>query len=256
MRHSIAAFALAIPFVAVGAGCSEPAACANDGDCFAGESCIAGECLAADEDAGTDSGSADAGGDSGGQSDTGGAGDSGAVEDTGATEDTGSTADAALPACIVDPFEAQCTNDDEGQGEWGAGIYLRGDNSNWTCTDTDYSTSLDGRICYFEGGDYYRIPIMPCDERSFRFRVVLRPHQTCDPSAWSFPMRVNGLEFACDGQIYEGDFYRIECHRTAEQATWTVLVKQWASVWTTRYGVVSPEGANAQYDYTISAEAF
>lgn len=234
------------------AGCSDnPQACDTAGDCFSGETCVAGRCQ---PQSGTDGGgnadndtnnTPDSGADSSGQ-------DTSGDEDTGG-QNTGGQDTGGGETCAADPFTTTCTNDDNYDNDEGIDADEFKDTT-LGCYGSlerpeDWSTTINGTMCYDEEGDYFGMHIAPCDSQ-FRFQVKLTVPAMCTEQEWGLDVRVGGMSIACE----EGrdDQYRaMQCVRDGNTETWTIIVKNSNSIWSFNAGVLGASEGESQFDYTL-----
>jgi len=203
MSRQISILALLLVAGAV-AGCSGHSdRCTSDQDCFSDEFCSASGFCRAEADAGTQADTGH-GGDSGSVSDTGGggSGDTGgggndvgngggdAGSDTGtgdASNDTGGDA-GPTAACVVDPFDHTCNDDDyEPNNEWIDGEYVfQGMSVGCNPDFQPVQTTIDATQCARDQEDWYYFNYVPCDSTTFVIELQLDVQTECDPSMYDF----------------------------------------------------------------------
>jgi hypothetical protein len=237
-------------------GCSDnPQACSTSDDCFSGETCVAGRCQPqTDTDTGNNTQNNSSNPDTS-SPDTSTGDDASTGEDSGG-QDSGGQDSGGDETCAVDPFTVTCENDDN---------Y---DNDEWIDADEfkdttlgcygsleqpeDWSTTINGTMCYDEEGDYFGMNIAPCDAQ-FRMQVKLTVPEMCIDSEWGLDVRVGGARVPCD----EGrdDPYRsMQCVRDGHTETWTIIVKNSNSIWSFKAGVLGASEGESQFDYTLEGK--
>ena len=230
------------------AGCSDDArSCETYADCFSSELCLSGSCQ-------TQAGSSDAAGQGG---------DAASSNDDAASSSDGSSSEsdgsATGPTCTVDPFSAQCDDDDDPDDRndsWSDAEYGTFKDTSLGCygsleSPEAWDNTIEGRKCYDEDADYFSVMIVPCDSQ-YRFRVSLTVPPVCSESQYAMDFRIGGKSIECDESTpYETSYALVKCEKEANTVTRTILVKPSNSVWSTYYGVAGAGDDPVQFDYTL-----
>ncbi|MFW6054150.1 MAG: hypothetical protein ACOC9J_04995, partial [Persicimonas sp.] len=159
---------------------------------------------------------------------------------------------------VCDPFTVSCDNDDDyDNDEWIDADPLR-EGSSIGCTagaerPDDWSTQIEGKVCYDEAGDFYRLQVAPC-ETQFRLKVTLTVPEMCTESEFALDASFNGgSPIDCE---HETDFFSANCQREGNVHSWTILIKPGDSIWSLYFSAVGSqdEDIDSQFDYTLEAE--
>ncbi len=270
MKSLYAIFAVSSLLIAssLGTGCSDNArSCEIDDDCFGGEACVAGVCQSQRSSNNVDSNHDSNDTDPNNNSNDAGSRDTDSDSNNGGADaadgDTGSDADSDAghtETCEVDPFTVSCDNDDDyDNDEWIDADPLR-DGSSIGCTagaerPDEWARRIEGRICYDEAGDFYRLQVAPCDTQ-FRLEVKMTVPEMCTEEEFRLNASFNGGgSMECNT---ERDFFSAQCEREGNVYTWTLLIKPYDSIWSLYFGAVGSDDENisSQFDYTLDAKVF
>lgn len=241
--------------------------CSLDEDCFAGEVCLdEGVCgpNPDGEDAGGGGDDTD-GGENGETSDGGGddtsnGSDDGGGDDHGGGGDGGGT-DTSSMECVVDPFTATCELPDENddfadyvrmEGECDDGSCgLPGCSEGWDDFVGGQTTIEHVQMCANEHTDRYSTNLIPCDNKSFVVEATMRTTQACDPSLYSFNMRVQGFD-CIDNVDPDTMMERVRCETLPDGSKRvTAFVMPSISVGVANLYVEERGEPNVQFDYEI-----
>lgn len=256
----------------LGTSCSDNArSCEVDDDCFGGEACVAGVCQSQSSSNDADPDDADSNNNSSDTDPNNNSNDAG-PDDTGSSDadsnnggDDATNGDADSDAghtdtCEVDPFTVTCNNDDDyDNDEWLDADPLR-DGSSIGCPagaeqPEEWARRIEGKICYDEAGDFYRLQVAPCDTQ-FRLEVKMTVPEMCTEEEFRLNASFNGGgSMECNT---EKDFFSAQCERDGNVYTWTLLIKPYDSIWSLYFGAVGSDDENisSQFDYTLDAKIF